>query len=94
MTNQSLVKAAEVIDSADCLLIIAGAGMSVDSGLPDFRGSQGFWKIHPNFKKEGLSFQDLANPQWFFNTPNRAWGFMGIAISSIKKQSHIRAFNY
>jgi NAD-dependent SIR2 family protein deacetylase len=77
MTNQSLVKAAEVIDSADCLLIIAGAGMGVDSGLPDFRGSQGFWKIHPNFKKEGLSFQDLANPQWFFNAPNRAWGFYG-----------------
>ncbi len=70
-------QAAEIIQSADCLLIIAGAGMGVDSGLPDFRGDKGFWRIHPNFEQEGLSFQDLANPQWFFDYPNRAWGFYG-----------------
>ncbi len=77
MTNKVLNQAAEAISSADCLLIIAGAGMGVDSGLPDFRGNQGFWKAHPAFKKEKLSFQDLANPCWFFDNPQRAWGFYG-----------------
>lgn len=35
-------RAAESILAADGLLIGAGAGMGVDSGLPDFRGPQGF----------------------------------------------------
>lgn len=34
-------RAAEAIRSADALLIGAGAGMGVDSGLPDFRGPEG-----------------------------------------------------
>ena len=34
--------AATAISKADALLITAGAGMGVDSGLPDFRGDKGF----------------------------------------------------
>ncbi|CAN5722813.1 hypothetical protein BH11PSE12_BH11PSE12_17260 [soil metagenome] len=34
--------AAELLSQADGLLITAGAGMGVDSGLPDFRGNAGF----------------------------------------------------
>ena len=30
-------KAAQAIEGADALLFTAGAGMGVDSGLPDFR---------------------------------------------------------
>lgn len=37
-------RACETIHKADGLLITAGAGMGVDSGLPDFRGSEGFWR--------------------------------------------------
>ncbi|MGE3550257.1 MAG: NAD-dependent deacetylase, partial [Geobacter sp.] len=35
--------AAELVRTAEALIITAGAGMGVDSGLPDFRGNQGFW---------------------------------------------------
>lgn len=72
-----ILKAAEAIASAETLLITAGAGMGVDSGLPDFRGQQGFWKTYPKYAKEGLSFADLANPLWFATHPERAWGFYG-----------------
>jgi predicted Zn-dependent protease len=37
--------------------------MGVDSGLPDFRGNEGFWKAYPPFKKLGLSFVQLDNRQ-------------------------------
>ena len=69
--------AREQLNNADAVLIGAGAGMGVDSGLPDFRGNEGFWKAYPPFKKLGLSFYDLANPQWFRDDPQRAWGFYG-----------------
>jgi NAD-dependent SIR2 family protein deacetylase len=58
-------------------LITAGAGMGVDSGLPDFRGNQGFWRAYPAYAHLGLSFVDLANPRWFHEDPHLAWGFYG-----------------
>lgn len=68
-------KAADAIREADALLIGAGAGMGVDSGLPDFRGDAGFWKAYPPFR--GRSFSDLSTPHWFRSDPALAWGFFG-----------------
>src|SRR5947209_10690891 len=70
-------QAAKAIDSAQALLITAGAGMGVDSGLPDFRGNQGFWQAYPPYQKLGLSFVELANPDHFHQDPTLAWGFYG-----------------
>lgn len=69
------VAAAEAIQSADALLIGAGAGMGVDSGLPDFRGTEGFWKAYPVFR--GRAFAELSTPHWFRTDPAFAWGFFG-----------------
>lgn len=73
--SSRLDAAAELLRSADALLIGAGAGMGVDSGLPDFRGDEGFWRAYPPFR--GRSFADLSNPQWFHDDPAQAWGFFG-----------------
>jgi len=74
---ENLQAAAAAIRAADALLIGAGAGLGVDSGLPDFRGNDGFWKAYPPLKKLGLSFAKLANPYWFRSDPELAWGFYG-----------------
>lgn len=71
----SFQRAAEEIRTADALLIGAGAGMGVDSGLPDFRGREGFWKAYPAFK--GRDFTEMSNPVWFRKDPTQAWGFFG-----------------
>jgi len=59
--------AAEAVNTAQALLITAGAGMGVDSGLPDFRGKDGFWRAYPIIAKLGLSFHQMANPEWLTN---------------------------
>ncbi len=51
--------------------------MGVDSGLPDFRGNQGFWRAYPPYERLGLDFVSLANPRWFAEDPELAWGFYG-----------------
>ena len=61
----------------DALIITAGAGMGVDSGLPDFRGNQGFWRAYPKVKNLGLSFEEMANANWFKEAPELAWAFYG-----------------
>jgi NAD-dependent SIR2 family protein deacetylase len=73
----SIEAAARAISSAEHLLITAGAGMGVDSGLPDFRGAEGFWRAYPPYRALGLAFEDLANPATFQADPELAWGFYG-----------------
>jgi NAD-dependent SIR2 family protein deacetylase len=72
-----LERAARTIRSAEAIVITAGAGMGADSGLPDFRGPEGFWRAYPPFARLGLSFEQLANPEWFERDPALAWGFYG-----------------
>jgi NAD-dependent SIR2 family protein deacetylase len=73
----ALQAAAQVLGRAEALLIGAGAGMGVDSGLPDFRGNHGFWRAYPPYQQLGLGFAQLANPAWFERDPSLAWGFYG-----------------
>lgn len=80
MTNvppASLEHAAELIEQADALIIAAGAGMGVDSGLPDFRGQKGFWEAYPALAAAGIDFTSIANPKGFVQDASRAWGFYG-----------------
>ncbi len=66
-----------MLHDAASVVILAGAGMGVDSGLPDFRGPEGFWRAYPGAKRMKLNFIDLANPAAFQQFPRLAWGFYG-----------------
>jgi NAD-dependent SIR2 family protein deacetylase len=74
---EAVLRVAEAIARAEGLLITAGAGMSVDSGLPDFRSPQGLWRAYPPLAKLGLSFEQMAQPHWFSSTPEMAWAWYG-----------------
>lgn len=75
LTSPNYTLAAELMTEAEALLIGAGAGMGIDSGLPGFRGNQGFWAAYPPY--HGRSFADLVRPQTFTADPELAWGFYG-----------------
>lgn len=77
MSDSRFEDAAQTISSAKALVITAGAGMGVDSGLPDFRGNQGFWNAYPMYERLGLSFVQAANPEHFEGDPHFGWGFYG-----------------
>lgn len=72
-------RAARALLGADVLLIGAGAGMGVDSGLPDFRGDQGFWRAYPPFR--GRTYAEIAGPDLMERDPQQAWGFYGHCMS-------------
>lgn len=86
-------KAAEAIRKAEALLIGAGAGMGVDSGLPDFRGDRGFWRAYPPYEKLGLSFVEMANPDWFARDPQLGWGFYGHRVHMYRTVRPHRGFD-
>ncbi|HTP66396.1 MAG TPA: Sir2 family NAD-dependent protein deacetylase, partial [Geobacteraceae bacterium] len=70
-------QAATILLQSRALVITAGAGMGVDSGLPDFRGERGFWNAYPMYERLGISFMDAANPAHFEADPAFGWGFYG-----------------
>lgn len=88
--DEKVKRAVQAIRDADALLVSAGAGMGVDSGLPDFRGTQGFWRSYPALAKLGLSFEEMANPAWFQENPHLAWAFYGHRLHLYRRPSDNR----
>lgn len=74
---EQYARAARLIDAADAIVTCTGAGMGVDSGLPDFRGAEGFWRAYPALGRAGLRFEEIASPAAFRSDPELAWGFYG-----------------
>jgi NAD-dependent SIR2 family protein deacetylase len=90
---RQLSHAAELVDDADGLLITAGAGIGVDSGLPDFRGSSGFWQAYPALGRARIDFTEIANPQAFRHDPALAWGFYGHRLNMYRETVPHEGFN-
>ena len=87
------MRAARLISEADGLLITAGAGMGVDSGLPDFRGSEGFWNAYPSLGKAKIDFRSIATPAVFSFQPKLAWGFYGHRLSLYRETVPHKGFH-
>jgi NAD-dependent deacetylase len=64
-TFPGLEEARGLLDEAERVCVLSGAGVSAESGVPTFRGSDGLWK---NYRAE-----DLATPQAFRRDPRLVW---------------------
>jgi NAD-dependent deacetylase len=60
-----LGRAREMLGHADRIVVLTGAGLSAESGVPTFRGAGGLWK---SYRPE-----DLATPQAFARDPRLVW---------------------
>ncbi len=50
------------IDEAERVLVLTGAGISTDSGIPDFRGPNGVWTKNPAAEKTATLSHYMSNP--------------------------------
>ena len=65
-----IVDARDLVRSASQLIILTGAGVSAESGVPTFRGSDGLWKTRRP--------EELATPQAFQADPRLVWEWYGL----------------
>jgi NAD-dependent deacetylase len=56
-----------ILDSRTWLLVLTGAGVSAESGVPTFRGMDGLWENHP--------VEAVASPRGFARDPALVWRF-------------------
>lgn len=90
--SEQFARCAKLIGGADGLLITAGAGLGVDSGLPDFRGNEGMWRAYPALGRARMHFEEIANPSAFSGNPRLAWGFYGHRLKMYRETEPGPAF--
>lgn len=66
------------IDRAQRIVALTGAGISTDSGIPDFRGPQGVWTRNPGAEKMATLQHYVADPEvrrlaWRSRLESPAW---------------------
>ena len=66
------------VDAAERVVVLTGAGISTDSGIPDFRGPQGVWTRNPVAEKQSTIQHYLADPEvrraaWRSRLEHPAW---------------------
>ncbi len=77
--DHGIARAAQLIRTAEALVIAAGAGMSVDSGLPAFRGSGGLWTTLMPAGMSERQLGSLTQGDCLTKRPSQAWTFYGRA---------------
>jgi NAD-dependent deacetylase len=66
------------VDEAQRVVVLTGAGISTESGIPDFRGPQGVWTRNPAAEKLSTLQHYLADPEvrkaaWRTRLEHPAW---------------------
>src|SRR4029453_16289937 len=73
-----IAEVARWIDAAQRVTVLTGAGISTDSGIPDFRGPNGVWTRNPEAAKLGTLDAYVADPAgrqraWRTRRDHPAW---------------------
>ena len=66
------------LDAADRVVALTGAGISTESGIPDFRGPQGVWTRDPKAERLSNIHSYMADPEvrrlsWQSRLAHPAW---------------------
>ncbi|HSG29934.1 MAG TPA: NAD-dependent deacylase [Thermodesulfobacteriota bacterium] len=75
MDKESLDKAIELVENANIVAVLTGAGISEESGIPTFRDEGGLWKEHRP--------QDIATPEAFARDPQFVWEWYDLRRQTI-----------
>jgi NAD-dependent deacetylase len=61
-TDEQIAAAARAVAAAERIVVLTGAGISTDSGIPDFRGPNGVWTRNPAAEKASTIQHYLGDP--------------------------------
>jgi NAD-dependent protein deacetylase/lipoamidase len=62
-TGEEVARARALVEQARRIVVLTGAGISTDSGIPDFRGPQGVWTKNPEAEKMATLEYYVSDPE-------------------------------
>jgi len=77
-SQRGVLRAREFVDEAAAVAVLTGAGISTDSGIPDFRGPQGLWTKNPEAEKASniryyVSDPEVRRVNWARRAAGQLW---------------------
>jgi len=72
---KSIKKVKDMIKDTDALLIFTGAGMSVESGIPTYRGTGGIWRKTINIDGNMYAYNEISSLAMLKFNPKLVWDF-------------------
>ncbi len=100
VTGEVFERARAWVAAATRVTVLTGAGISTDSGIPDFRGPNGLWTKNPAAEKASTLQNYLADPEvrrfaWQNRLNSPAWTAVPnsghLAIYELERQGRLRA---
>ncbi|MGI9595612.1 MAG: SIR2 family NAD-dependent protein deacylase [Acidimicrobiales bacterium] len=96
----AIAEAASLVDRAERVAVMTGAGISTDSGIPDFRGPKGVWTKNPGAEKQATIQNYMADPEvrrrrWMLHLDSPVWGaepnpgHLALARLEIRRKLHL-----
>ena len=88
------------VDQAARVVVLTGAGISTESGIPDFRGPQGLWTKNPQAEKLSNIHSYMADPEvrkesWKARLEHPAWNAKPnaghLALAALEKRGKLHA---
>lgn len=98
MADSRLENVAAWIRSATRVVALTGAGISTDSGIPDFRGPQGIWTKDPAAQRLSTIQAYMADPEvrrraWRLRLEHPAWTARPAAghtaLATLERKGHL-----
>jgi len=100
VTENGATHARKVVAAARHITVLTGAGISTDSGIPDFRGPNGVWTKNPAAERTSTLSEYLADPQvrrqsWRTRLESPAWTAKPnaghLALAELERQGRLRS---
>ena len=88
--DQELISALEQFREKGFITVLTGAGISAESGIPTFRGPEGYWTLWIT----GVSPPGNGNIQYVFTVPGRSLALVPLSKRNLSKcRTKHRAFS-
>ena len=76
--DDAVARGRQLVDGAARIVVLTGAGISTDSGIPDFRGPRGVWTLNPKAERMSDIRYYVADPEvrrlsWQSRVAHPAW---------------------
>jgi NAD-dependent deacetylase len=98
--NAGVEKIRRWVEGAKRVVVLTGAGISTDSGIPDFRGPQGVWTKNPVAEKLSNIHHYMADPEvrkaaWKARMDHTAWNAKPnaghLALAALERRGKLHA---